>query len=187
MKLIIAITGASGVNLGLKFIEYLPSNIEAFVVLSSSAKTALKYENNKDYKQHFKNKNITVFKDKDIAASIASGSFKTDKMIIVPCSMNTLAKCAYGISDSLITRAFTVMLKEKREIIIAPRELPLSTIALENMLKLSKLGVVIAPPVLGYYSEQSTLEEMEKFLIGKWFDLLKIDNNLYKRWKQDNE
>ena len=97
--------------------------------------------------------------------------------------MNTLAKCAVGISDSLITRAFTVMLKEKREIILAPREMPLNTIALENMLKLSTLGVTIAPPVLGYYSNQQSLNEMENFLIGKWFDLLKIKNNLFKRWE----
>lgn len=88
-----------------------------------------------------------------------------------------------GIADSLITRAFSVMLKEKREIIIAPRELPLNTIMLENMLKLSNLGVVIAPPILGYYSSQQTLEDMENFIIGKWMDLLKIDNKLYKRWK----
>ena len=97
--------------------------------------------------------------------------------------MNTLAKCSVGISDSLITRAFTVMLKENREIILAPREMPFNSIALENMLKLSKLGITIAPPILGYYSSQQTLEEMENFLIGKWFDLLKIDNNLYERWK----
>jgi 4-hydroxy-3-polyprenylbenzoate decarboxylase len=127
--------------------------------------------------------NITVLKDNDIGASIASGSFKVDKMIIIPCSMNTLAKCSVGIADSLITRAFTVMLKEKREIIIAPREMPFNQIALENMLKLSKLGVTIAPPILGYYSSQATLEDMESFLIGKWFDLLKIDNNFYKRWE----
>ncbi len=184
MKLVIAITGASGANLGLKFVSLLPSNIEAFVVLSSSAKKALKLENNTDFKKVFQQENVTLFKDKDIAAPIASGSFKTDKMIILPCSQNTLAKCACGISDSLITRAFTVMIKEKREIIIAPRELPFSSIALENMLKLSNLGVIIAPPVLGYYSEQSSLDDMENFLIGKWFDLLKIDNNLYKRWKQ---
>ncbi|NCB13275.1 MAG: UbiX family flavin prenyltransferase, partial [Erysipelotrichia bacterium] len=123
------------------------------------------------------------FKDKNIGASLASGSFKVDKMIILPCSSNTLAKCSVGIADSLITRAFSVMLKEKREIIIAPRELPLNTIMLENMLKLSNLGVVIAPPILGYYSSQQTLEDMENFIIGKWMDLLKIDNKLYKRWK----
>ena len=132
----------------------------------------------------FKNdENITLFKDKNIGASLASGSFKVDKMIILPCSSNTLAKFSVGIADSLITRAFSVMLKEKREIIIAPRELPLNTIMLENMLKLSNLGVVIAPPILGYYSSQQTLEDMENFIIGKWMDLLKIDNKLYKRWK----
>jgi 4-hydroxy-3-polyprenylbenzoate decarboxylase len=75
------------------------------------------------------------------------------------------------------------MLKEKREIILAPREMPLNSITLENMLKLSNLGVVIAPPILGYYSTQQSLEDMENFLIGKWLDLLKIDNNLYKRWE----
>ncbi len=184
MRITVAISGASGTNLGLNFIKYLPKEIEVFVVFSKSAKKALKLENNISINELFKdNENITVFKDSNIGASIASGSFKVDKMIILPCSMNTLAKCAVGISDSLITRAFTVMLKEKRDIVIAPREMPLSTIALKNMLTLSKLGVTIAPPILGYYSSQQSLEEMEKFLIGKWFDLLKIDNNLYKRWE----
>ena len=184
MRITVAISGASGTNLGLNFIKYLPKEIEVFVVFSKSAKRALKLENNISINELFKeNENITVFKDSNIGASIASGSFKVDKMIVLPCSMNTLAKCAVGISDSLITRAFTVMLKEKRDIVIAPREMPLSTIALKNMLTLSKLGVTIAPPILGYYSSQQSLEDMEKFLIGKWFDLLKIDNNLYKRWK----
>ena len=179
-----AISGASGSNLGVNFVKLLPKDIEVFVVFSKSAKKALKLENNISVNKIFEEyENVTIFKDSDIGASIASGSFKVDKMIILPCSMNTLAKCAVGISDSLITRAFTVMLKEKREIIVAPREMPLNTIALKNMLKLSKLGVTIAPPILGYYSKQQSLEDMEKFLIGKWFDLLKIDNNLYKRWE----
>lgn len=179
-----AISGASGSNLGVNFVKLLPKDIEVFVVFSKSAKKALKLENNISVNKIFEEyENVTIFKDSDIGASIASGSFKVDKMIILPCSMNTLAKCAVGISDSLITRAFTVMLKEKREIVVAPREMPLNTITLKNMLKLSKLGVTIAPPVLGYYSKQQSLEDMEKFLIGKWFDLLKIDNNLYKRWE----
>lgn len=178
------ISGASGVNLALKFIKQIPKDIEIFVVFSKSSKKALKLENGIKTKEIFKDyENITLFKDKNIGASLASGSFKVDKMIILPCSSNTLAKCSVGIADSLITRAFSVMLKEKREIIIAPRELPLNTIMLENMLKLSNLGVVIAPPILGYYSSQQTLEDMENFIIGKWMDLLKIDNKLYKRWK----
>lgn len=184
MKITVAISGASGSNLGVNFVKFLPKDIEVFVVFSKSAKKALKLENNISVNKIFEEyENVTIFKDSDIGASIASGSFKVDKMIILPCSMNTLAKCAVGISDSLITRAFTVMLKEKREIVVAPREMPLNTIALKNMLKLSKLGVTIAPPILGYYSKQQSLEDMEKFLIGKWFDLLKIDNNLYKRWE----
>ena len=184
MRITVAISGASGSNLGVKFIKQIPKNIKVFVVFSKSAKTALKLENNISTNKLFEDyENVTIFKDSDIGASVASGSFKVDKMIILPCSQNTLAKRAVGIADSLITRAFTVMLKEKREVIIAPREMPFNTITLKNMLKLSKLGVTIAPPILGYYSAQQNLEDMEKFLIGKWFDLLKIDNNLYKRWE----
>jgi len=184
LRLTVAISGASGVNLALKFIKQIPNNIEIFLVFSKSAKKALKMENKLKIKDFFKDfSNITIFKDKNIAASLASGSFKVDKMIIIPCSQNTLAKCAVGIADSLITRAFSVMLKEKREIILAPRELPFNTISLKNMLKLSKLGVIIAPPILGYYSSQQSLEDMENFIIGKWLDLLNIENNLYKRWE----
>jgi len=182
MKLIIGITGASGVKLGLKFVHSLPSYVKVHLILSNSAKTTLKYESNKDDFIIQDKDNITLFNDDQCWANIASGSYKTDAMIIIPCSMNTLAKCAIGIGDSLITRTFSVMLKERRNIVLAPREMPYSTISLENMTKLSALGVTIAAPVLGYYSKQQTLDEMENFLIGKWFDLLGIDNNLYKRW-----
>ena len=180
MKLVVGITGASGVSLGLKFISLLPKEIEVFAVISSSAKVALEFEQNISMPN---NSNITFYEDTSIGACIASGSFKTDAMIILPCSMNTLAKCSVGISDTLITRAFSVMLKEKRKVILAPREMPFNTIQLENMTKLSSMGVVIAPPMLGYYSKQQTLEQMEDFIIGKWFDSLNIEHNLYKRWE----
>lgn len=184
MKLVVAITGASGASLTLKFVDKLPEDIDVYLVVSNSAKTALKLEENISIRNYFEKKdNITILKDNDISACIASGSFGVDKMIILPCSMNTLAKCAVGISDTLITRAFTVMLKQKKDIILAPREMPYNPIILENMLKLSRLGITIAPPNLGYYSKQQTLEDMENFLIGKWFDLLGIENNLYKRWE----
>jgi 4-hydroxy-3-polyprenylbenzoate decarboxylase len=183
MKLIVAITGASGVELGLKFIQSLPSHIKVHLILSNGAKTTLKYESNKDAFHIEDKENIIYYEDSQSWANIASGSYKVDAMIIIPCSMNTLAKCSVGICDSLITRAFSVMLKERRNIILAPREMPYSTIALENMTKLSTLGVTIAPPVIGYCSKQQTLDEMENFMIGKWFDLLNIDNDLYKRWE----
>jgi 4-hydroxy-3-polyprenylbenzoate decarboxylase len=128
---------------------------------------------------------VMTHSNKDISASVASGSFGVDAMIIAPCSMNTLAKIACGISDTLITRCAAVMLKEQKKLIIAPRELPFSAIALENMHKLSMLGVIIAPPVMAYYSEQQTLDDMENFIVGKWFDLLGIENDLYKRWQSE--
>jgi 4-hydroxy-3-polyprenylbenzoate decarboxylase len=97
--------------------------------------------------------------------------------------MNTLAKVACGISDNLPTRVAAVALKEQKKLLLAPRELPFSAIALENMHKLASLGVIIAPPVMAYYSDASNLQEMERFIIGKWYDVLGIENNLYERWK----
>jgi 4-hydroxy-3-polyprenylbenzoate decarboxylase len=125
---------------------------------------------------------VEIHKNEDIAASVASGSFGAEAMLIAPCSMNTLAKIACGIADNLITRTAAVMIKEQKRLILAPREMPFSAIALENMHKLASLGVVIAPPVMAYYSQQQKLEDMEDFIIGKWFDLLAIENDLYKRW-----
>lgn len=171
-KIVVATSGASGVNLGIKTLELLPDTIEKHFIMSKNSQIVLKKE-----------LNVTLHKNKNIAASIASGSFGVDAMIIAPCSMNTLAKIACGISDNLITRTASVMIKEQKKLILAPREMPFSAIALENMHKLAMLGVVIAPPVMAYYSKQQTLEEMEDFIIGKWFDLLGIQNNLYERWE----
>ncbi len=130
-----------------------------------------------------KTKTITLHDNSNIAASIASGSFQVDITVVIPCSMNTLAKIACGIADNLVTRAASVALKEQKKLLLAPRELPFSPIALENMLKLAKLNVIIAPPVIGYYSESQTKDDIEKFIIGKWYDVLRIENSLYERWK----
>ncbi|MBU1927981.1 UbiX family flavin prenyltransferase [bacterium] len=173
MKIVVATSGASGVNLGLKTLELLPDSVEKHFIMSKNSQIVL----------HKEMKNVTTHKNDNIAASIASGSFGVDAMIIIPCSMNTLAKIACGISDNLITRCASVMIKEHKKLILAPREMPFSAIALENMHKLASLGIIIAPPVMAYYSEQQTLDEMENFMIGKWFDLLGIENNLYKRWE----
>jgi 4-hydroxy-3-polyprenylbenzoate decarboxylase len=173
MKLVVAISGASGVELGKKFIEYLPKDIEVHLITSDNALTVNKFEN----------KNITLHNNTNIAASIASGSFQVDMTVVIPCSMNTLAKISCGIADNLITRAAAVALKEQKKLLLAPREMPFSAIALENMEKLAKLNVIIAPPVMGYYSESSSIDEMERFIIGKWYDVLGIENNLYERWK----
>lgn len=171
-KIVIATSGASGVNLGLKTLKLLPPDIEKHFIMSKNSKIVLDKE--MGIKEH---------ENEDISASIASGSFGVDAMIIAPCSMNTLAKIACGISDNLMTRCASVMIKEQKKLILAPREMPFSAIALQNMQKLATLGVIIAPPVMAYYSEQQTLDEMENFIIGKWFDLLGIKNDLYKRWE----
>ena len=173
MKLAVAVTGASGVELGRKFVKWLPDSVEVHLVLSDHARTVETYEGHS-----------TVMHDpSDIAASISSGSFGIDATAIIPCSMNTLAKIACGISDNLPTRIAAVALKERKPLLLAPRELPFSPIALENMHKLATLGVHIAPPVMGYYAEHDSLEAMERFVVGKWYDLLGIEHTLYKRWE----
>lgn len=171
-KIVVATSGASGVNLGLKIVELLPKEIEKHFIMTKNSEVVLGKE-----------MGAIVHDNSDISASISSGSFGVDVMIIAPCSMNTLAKIACGIADNLVTRCASVMIKEHKKLILAPREMPFSAIALENMHKLAALGVIIAPPVMAYYSNQQTLDEMENFVIGKWFDLLGIENELYKRWE----
>ena len=175
LKLVLGISGASGVSLAKKFILYLPKNIELYVVIS---KNSLKVDLFENKKQDFK-----IYDNSEIESSISSGSFQVTTTAIIPCSMNTLAKISYGISDNLITRVASVAIKEKKILLLAPRELPFSSIALENMTRLSKLGVIISPPILGYYSKINSLEDIEKFIIGKWYDSLNIEHSLYKRWK----
>nr|WP_314734130.1 UbiX family flavin prenyltransferase [uncultured Campylobacter sp.] len=127
-------------------------------------------------------KYAAIHDDSDLTAAPSSGSFGIDATIVVPCSINTLAKIHAGFADMLITRAAAVALKERKRLILGVREMPFSTLALEHAAKLSALGAVIAPPVLGYYSGQNSLEDMENFIIGKWLDLLGLEHQIYKRW-----
>ena len=184
MKVVVAISGASGATLGLKALRALPGSFEKYLVLSDHARVVLEKEHRIDLSAAtLAAEGVVVHDNGDISASIASGSFGCDAMLVVPCSMNTLSKIAVGIADNLLTRAAAVMIKEHKKLLLAPREMPFSAIALEQMHKLAILGVFIAPPVLAYYSEQESLEAMENFMIGKWFDLLGIENDLYKRWR----
>ena len=170
-KILVCISGASTASLGIKLYNMIPGEFERYLVISENAKTVLEKEEN-------------IFLNDDISAAPASGSFGVDITFIVPCSMNTLAKIALGIADNLITRAAQVAIKEKKKLIIAPRELPFSEIYLEHMLRLSRFqNVIIAPPVLAYYNKPETIEDIEMFLIGKWFDLAGIKNELFQRWK----
>ncbi len=172
MRIVVAVTGSSGVELGERFIEYLPDGIEVHLITTPNASIVKRFEG----------RDIKEYKNSDIASKIASGSFRVDSYAVIPCSMNTLGKIANGIADNLVTRAISVAIKEHRKVLIAPREMPLSPIALENMLKLSRLNVVVSPPILGYYSDSKSLDDMERFIIGKWYDSLGIEHSLYRRW-----
>ncbi|MDR6884450.1 flavin prenyltransferase UbiX [Bacillus sp. 3255] len=123
----------------------------------------------------------------DIGASVASGSFRTRGMVVIPCSMGTLSGIAHGSSDNLLERTADVMLKEGRTLILVPRETPLHAIHLENMLTLSRMGVRMIPAMPAFYNRPRSLEEMVDFLVGKVLDSMDIEHTLYRRWGEPNE
>ena len=187
-KFVVGITGASGIALGLKFTRYLAEfgGGEVFLVLSDGAKMVAEYEDSTkkgaEILERVKCDSVSVFSDNELYAPISSGSFGVESTLIIPCSANTLAKIACGISDTLITRAALVALKERKNLLLAPREIPLNAIMLQNMLNLSNFGAIIAPPMLSYYANSESLEAMEDFVCGKWLDSINIAHNLYVRW-----
>ena len=186
MKIIIAITGASGATIGAKIAEALHNKkIETHVIVSEGAKVVLKNEteNSEEILNKIKKNASFFYSEKDFAAPIASGSFKTDGMIVAPCSMKTLTAIAHGYSDNLITRAADVCIKQKRKLVLVPRETPFSSIHLENMLKLSNLGVWIIPAVYGMYLKPKSAEDIEYYISGKVLEAFDIEHNFYKRWQ----
>lgn len=181
--IIVAITGASGVVLGVKLLKALKKlNINTGLLISDNAKTIIDYELDISYENIIKIAD-EYYQTNDLTASVNSGSFKFDSLVIIPCSMKTLSAIANGYASNSITRVADVAFKERRKIIIVPRETPLRTVHIENMLSISKEGGIILPPILGYYSKIENLDDMENFIIGKVLDSLGINNDLYKRWE----
>lgn len=179
--ILIAITGASGISIAIKLLKVLKENkIKTELIVSNAAEQVLLNESNikiTDLQQL-----VTVYYDvNDLTAPPASGSYKTDGMIIVPCTMKTLAGIANGYSDNLITRAADVTIKEKRKLILIVRESPLNPIHLENMLKLARLGVVIAPPVPSYYINPKSVDELIEHTVGRILDQIGMKSEI-KRW-----
>ncbi len=179
MKIVIGITGASGTVYGIRFLENLKE--EKFLIISENAKKIMEQET--EYKiNDVKKLAKHYYENNDLFPNISSGSFLFEAMVIVPCSMSTLSKIANGISDNLITRAASVCLKEKRKLVIVPRETPVSTIHLQNMAKLSENNAIILPAMPGFYPKPKNLDDTINFVVGKIMDCLGIENNLYKRW-----
>ena len=181
--IVVAITGASGVIYGIRLLEALKElDIETSLVISDAAKTVMETET--DYKvEDVIGIADTYYNFNDLTASINSGSFKFDGLAIVPCSMKTLSSIANGYGANTITRVADVCLKERRNIVIVPRETPLRSIHLQNMLTLSQEGAIILPAMPGFYSTHDTVDDQINFIVGKILDSLKIENNLFKRWE----
>lgn len=191
---VVGITGASGSIYGIRLIEVLlQMNYEVHLVVTEAGWRVLKEElgwettrRSAALEQRFgaavADKRLVFHPNADIGASIASGSYRVQGMVIVPCSMGTLASISHGISDDLMTRAADVMLKENRQLLIIPRETPLHAIHLENMLKLARLGVRIIPAMPAFYYKPQSMDEMIDFMVGKLLDNMAIEHDLYRRW-----
>lgn len=185
-RLVVGMSGASGAILGIELLKILKENPEweTHLVISRGAEEAILQETS------YKVEEVGALADKvysikDIGASIASGTFKTEGMIILPCSMKTLAGVASGYSDNLLLRAADVIIKEKRKLILAARETPLSTIHLRNMLTLSELGAYIIPPMVTYYNKPESIEDMNHHIVAKILDKFDIEVDGFKRWGEE--
>ena len=182
MKLIVGITGSTGVIYGVRILEVLKEkNIETHLILTEWAQKCIAMET--DYKlDQVKSLATTVSEETNMAASVSSGTHKIDGMIVIPCSMKTLSGIANGYDETLVARAAGVTIKESRKLVLVTRETPLTAINLENMLKLARLGVVILPPVPGFYTKPKTIDEIVSHTVGKCLDQFDIEHDLYKRW-----
>jgi 4-hydroxy-3-polyprenylbenzoate decarboxylase len=196
---VVGITGASGAIYGLTLCrQLLHAGFHLHLVISDAGWRVLKEELgwnvshrvdclNQAFENALEEGRMTYHPLNDIGASIASGSFRCEGMVVIPCSMGSLSAIANGASTNLLTRAADVMLKEGRPLLIVPRETPLHAIHLENMLKLARLGVRIIPAMPAFYQGPQSLEDIVSFMVGKVMDSMGIEHNLYKRWGQPNE
>lgn len=195
MKLIVGMTGATGAPLGVALLQALQAmpEVETHLVMSKWAKTTIELET------PWSARDVAAMADichnpSDQAAAISSGSFKTDGMIIIPCSMKTLAGIRAGYAEGLVGRAADVVLKEQRKLVLVPRETPLSTIHLENMLALSRLGVAMVPPMPAWYNHPASVEEITQHIVARVLDQFGLCYPQARRWQglsqarqQDNQ
>ena len=182
-RLVIGLSGASGAPLAVKLLSVLRSldEYESHVVITRGFTETMTVESNTSVSELY-DLSDKVYDNSAIGASIASGTFKTLGMIIVPCSMKTLAGIAHGYSENLLLRAADVTIKERRKLVLVARETPLNPIHLENMLALSRLGVVIMPPMLSYYNRPESIDDMSHHIVCKILDVFNIEPPMFRRW-----
>ena len=184
MRLIIGISGSSGVIYGIRMLEMLAAcdDVETHLILSGAGRMNIGIET--DWKvEDVEALADVVHNNKNIGASIASGSFKTAGMIVVPCSMKTLSGIANSYADNLIVRAADVILKERRKLVIMPRESPLHTGHCELMLKVSQIGAILCPPSPAFYTDPKTIDDIINHSVARILDLFDIESESLKRWQ----
>ncbi len=196
-EIIVGVTGASGIVLGHRTVDVLTAlGHRVHLILSRAALLTAQEEMGTEFAtadrflhtfSEEKRALVSCHKIGCFTASIASGSYPVDGMIVIPCSMATLAAIATGISDNLLRRAADVTLKERRRLVLVPREAPFSELHLENMLRLSRMGTVILPPVPAWYTKPQSLQDVEDFIVGRALDALGIDAGLYPRWGEETK
>ncbi len=185
-QIVIGMSGASGAVLGIKLLTVLKekADYETHLVISKGAEETIYQET--DYKvSHVMELADHVYDIKNIGDKIASGTFRTEGMVIIPCSMKTVAGIATGYSDNLLLRAADVTLKEGRTLVVVPRETPLSSIHLRNMLSLSQAGVILIPPMITYYNKPCGLDDMNTHIVGKVLEKFHIELDGFKRWGEE--
>ncbi|HDI46959.1 MAG TPA: UbiX family flavin prenyltransferase [Candidatus Methanomethylia archaeon] len=182
MKVVLCITGASGVVYGVRILEELAKRgHEVDLIVTQEAEKLLSYEVGIEVEE-LKKWASHLYREDYLEAPIASGSQKFDALVIAPCSMKTAAGIAHGYAENLVLRTADVALKEGRKLILVVRETPLNAIHLENLLKLSKIGVHVVPAAPGFYGRPRSVEDLVNFIVGKVLDLLGVENDLAPRW-----
>lgn len=186
-RLVVAMSGASGAQLGVRLLEKMQTapDWETHLVLSAGAKRTLREETNLAVSD-VEAMATVVHPESDIGASIASGTFKTGGMVVVPCSMKTLAGIANGFSDNLLLRSADVTLKERRKLVLVTREMPLSLIHLRNMTVVTEVGAILLPPMVSLYHRPKTVNELIDHVVGKILDIFDIEMPGFYRWKESS-
>ena len=182
-KIVVGITGASGSVYAVRLIDVLrEQNIEVHAVVTDSGQRVLDYECGVTMEELSRRVDV-LYPNADVGAAIASGSFRMDAMVVLPCSMKTAGAIAHGVTDDLLTRAADVTLKEGRRLLLVPRETPMHEIHLENLVRLARAGAVIMPAAPGFYHRPETLDDLVNMMVGKILDRLGIEAELFTRWR----